>query len=511
MRTAAHSSPTHANTCAKPEIWRQRFSMAAPIRLMGRGALGALLVLGLMLMRVSSQAEEAARPNVLFIAADDLRMNLGCLGDPVAKTPHLDRLAREGRLFQRAYCQQALCNPSRSSMLTGLRPDTLQVWTLLRHFREKMPDVLTLPQHFKNNGYFTQNVGKIFHNWRTKIQGDPDSWSVPAVLHFATHSQDVAQIDGGLPPNLAHARQTEARDVPDEAYYDGRVAREAVLALRALKQRKEPFFLGVGFWKPHVPFNAPKRYWDLYRREDIPSIANPTPPAGAPDVALHKSSEGLKGNAAAIAEVRHGYYAATSYMDAQVGKVLDELDRLGLRESTIIVFWSDHGFHLGEHGLWGKTSNYELDAQVPLIIAPPRAQAPGVPTSALVELLDVFPTLVDLCGLPMPGGLEGVSLRPVVENPGQTVKAAAFTQHPRPAHIELSGEVMGYSMRDERYRYTEWREWTTGRTLAVELYDHDRDAGENRNLSDSPDYAAVRNERAARLAAQFPHKPLPRE
>lgn len=454
------------------------------------------------------RAAAPARPNVLFLAADDLRMNLGGFGDPVAQTPNLDRLAARGRIFTRAYCQQALCNPSRSSLLTGLRPDTLRVWNLTTHFRETHPDVVTLPQHFKANGYFTQNVGKIFHNWRTKIQGDPVSWSVPAVLHFATHSQDVAQVDGGLPPNTAKAKQAEARDVPDEAYYDGRVAREAVRALRELKARGEPFFLGVGFWKPHTPFNPPKRYWDLYRRGDIPPLRNPAAPVGAPAIALHNSSEGLKDNPEAVAELRHGYYAGTSYMDAQVGKVLDELDRLGLRENTVIVFWSDHGFHLGEHGLWGKTSNYELDAQVPLIIATPRPVQPGAPTRALVELLDLYPTLVDLCGLPARPGLEGVSLRPVLESPGATVKDAAFSQHPRPAQVVVPGDAMGYSIRDARHRYTEWREWRTGRVLAAELYDHDVDDGENRNVADDPAYSAARARLADRLVRQAPRRGL---
>lgn len=468
-------------------------------------------LVGLGLIPVPVDAAVARRPNVLFIASDDLRMNLGCLGDPAAKTPHLDALARRGVLFERAYCQQALCNPSRASLLTGRRPDTLRVWNLPTHFRETMPDIVTLPQHFKQHGYFTQNVGKIFHNWRTKIQGDPDSWSVPAELHFASHATDVAVIDGGIPPpNLATVKGAEARDVPDEAYFDGRVAARAIDALREISRRPEPFFLAVGFWKPHTPFNPPKRYWDLYQRVEIPPVRNPEGPKDAPLLALKGATELTAGTKEAIAELRHGYYAATSYLDAQVGKIVADLDRLGLAGNTVIVFWSDHGFHLGEHGLWGKTSNYELDAQVPLIIAAPGVARPGARTQSIVELLDLYPTLVDLCGLPKAGGLEGVSLRPVLADPAARVKPAAFTQTPRPPNIQGGqSDHMGYSLRDERYRYTEWREWATGRLRATELYDHALDPDETVNRAEDPALAATRAALGAQLARQFPPRALP--
>jgi iduronate 2-sulfatase len=463
-----------------------------------------------LLSAVAAKAASAGM-NVLFIASDDLRMNLGCYGDPVAKTPHLDALARRGMLFERAYCQQALCNPSRASVLTGLRPDTLRVWNLPTHFRETTPGVVTLPQYFKHHGYFTQNVGKIFHNFRTKIEGDPDSWSVPAVMHFASHAADVAVIDGGeLPPNTAKARGVEAREVPDEAYFDGRVAARAIEALRECRANGKPFFLGVGFWKPHAPFNPPKRYWDLYRREDIPPLRSPKAPRGAPEVALTNNPEGRGGPPDMVAELRHGYYAATSYLDAQLGKVIAELDRLGLAESTVIVFWSDHGYHLGEHGLWGKTSAYELDAQVPLLVVAPQVKRAGARTAALVELLDLYPTLVDLCGLPARPGLEGVSLRAVLENPAARVKPAAFTVAPRPPNIQGGqSDTMGYSMREERYRYTEWREWSTGRLRAAELYDHAADPDETINRADDPAFAAERADLARRLAAAHPPQPLP--
>lgn len=449
----------------------------------------------------------AEKPNVLFIAADDLRNDLGCYGDPLVKSPNLDRLASRGILFERAYCQQAVCNPSRASLLTGKRPDTLRIWDLPTHFRANDPKVVTLPQHFKNHGYFTQNIGKIFHNWIHEIEGDPDSWSVPAVYHFNNHGADKPQFDGELPANFAEDPKCECRDVPDEAYFDGRIANLAIEALRQMKERRQPFFFGLGFWKPHSPFNAPKRYWDLYRREEVPMPANPDWPTDAPRIAWHDGRELLgvktrKLTPDAIREIRHGYLAAISYLDAQIGKVLDELDRLGLAENTIVAFWSDHGYHLGEHTLWAKTSNFELDARVPMIIA-----APGMPrgsrTPALAELLDLYPTLAELCGLPTPSDLDGISLVPVLNDPGRSVRPAALTQHPRPAYYDREPSktptAMGYSLRTDRYRYIEWRDWDTGQSLARELYDHQTDDAETRNLAADPARDANMRECAAAL------------
>ena len=386
-------------------------------------------------------ASAAERPNVLFIAVDDLRVELGCYSDTSVKSPNIDALAARGTLFEHAYCQQAVCNPSRASLLTGLRLDTLNIWDLPTHFRQRKPNVVTLPQLFKQNGYHAQNIGKIFHNWRQDdYKGDARSWSVPAEMHYATHGSDVALVEGPLPPDLSGVPRTEMRDVADEAYFDGRIANKAVAALKELKDK--PFFLAVGFWKPHAHFNAPKKYWDMYKRSEIKPPANAEPPAGVPEVAMHDAREILRGfrdrpdgkpTDAEVLALRHGYYAATSYVDAQVGKVLDELDRLGLREKTIVVFWSDHGFHLGEHALWAKTSNFELDARVPMIISTPNHK-PGQKTAALVELLDLYPTLADLCGLDAPKDLEGKSLRPVLDDPSASVKPAALTQHPRPAY-----------------------------------------------------------------------------
>ncbi len=435
-----------------------------------------------------------AAQNVLFIAIDDLRAELGCFGSPVVKSPNIDALAARGTLFNRAYCQQAVCNPSRASLLIGLRLDTLGIWDLPTHFREKIPHVVTLPQLFKTNGYHAQCIGKIFHNWRQDdFRGDAVSWSVPEELHYNSHANDKAVVAGELPPDLSDVPKCVIRDVPDEAYFDGRVAAMAVEALREIGDKA--FFLAVGFWKPHSHFNAPKKYWDMYDPRNIQLPVNPLPPTGVPDIALHDSREILRSfrdrpegkptDSDAIT-LRHGYYANTTYMDAQVGKVLQALDDLGLRENTIVVLWSDHGFHLGEHGLWAKTSNFELDARVPLIIATPDHQV-GQRTNSIVELLDIYPTLVDLCGLKPPHKLAGRSLRPILEDPRATVKRVALTQHPRPAYPQTgqSPDAMGYSIRTDRYRYTEWRDFASKAIIARELYDHQSDPGETENLAES--------------------------
>lgn len=431
-------------------------------------------------------AAEPPRMNVVYILADDLRCDLGCEGGP-AKTPALDALAKAGVRFGAAYCQQALCNPSRSSFLTGRRPDDLQLWHNGTHFREKNPDVVTLPGWFKSNGYTTRNVGKIFHNWHTKEKGDRRSWSADEFLHYATHGDDLPQVRGELPENHAtkyardygNAPLCECRDVSDEAYYDGRVAAEAVRVLGEVGDK--PFFLAVGFWKPHAPFNAPKRYWDLYDRAKLPKL-DPARPIGAPEVAFHDGRE-VRGvppgqmtfTPEQAAEIRHGYLANISYMDAQVAKVLAAIEKRGLAEKTLVVFHSDHGYHLGENDLWGKTSNFERDARVPLVIVPPRCTQAGKVAMAPVELVDLFPTFCDLAGLKSPPGLAGLSLVPMLNDVTKSVKPAAFTQHPRPAYFDRTEkgvpEAMGYSIRTPTLRLTEWRDWQTGRVVATEVYE----------------------------------------
>ncbi len=461
-------------------------------------------------------AAGADRLNVLFIMADDLRPDSASYGG-VALTPNLDALARRGVQFNRAYCQQALCNPSRSSLLTGRRPDSLGLWCNSVHFRELAPDVVTLPQHFKAHGYVTRDVGKIFHNWHTKEKGDRRSWSADEFLHYENHGNDKPLIEGRLGENRASAPKCERISVPDDSYFDGRVAAEAVRTLDQIKD--QPFFLAVGFWKPHAPFNAPAKYWDLYERAKVPSFV-PDRPTGAPEVAFHDGRE-LRGlppdqltfTPQQAAEMRHGYLAGISYLDAQVGKVLAALDQHGLAERTLIVFCGDHGYHLGEHGLWAKTSCFELDARVPLLIVPPKSAQAGSKSDALVELLDLYPTLIDLCGLPPVDGLEGQSLCPVLTQPSASVKPAAFTQHPRPAYYDRTEkgvpDAMGYSVRTAQARYTEWRDWQTGKVLATEVYDHGADPHEMTNLANllaaEPLLAAAR----PALHQQFLHDRIP--
>jgi iduronate 2-sulfatase len=485
---------------------------------------GFATLLALTVSGISATA--APGPNVLFIMADDFRAELASYGSP-AKTPNLDRLAKRSLQFDRAYAQQAVCNPSRSSSLTGRRPDTLKIWNNGTHFRELNPDVTTLPLWFKDHGYDTRCVGKIFHNWHTAIHGDPRSWSAPEFLHYANHGDDDAQVKGDLPPNLAttttgfgYAKNgiCECRDVPDEAYFDGRVAAEAVRVLGEVKDK--PFFLAVGFWKPHAPFNAPKKYWDLYDRAKLPPLDahNEPRPVGAPEIAFHQSTEVLgpvknqqRPTSAQAAEMRHGYFANISYMDAQLGKVLDALDASGVADRTVITFVADHGYHIGEHTLWGKTSNFELDARVPFFISAPGMKSAGKRTASPTELLDLFPTLTALCHLPRPDGLEGISLVSLLDDPSLRLKPAAFTQHPRPAYYdrEPGGQpsAMGVSVRTAGVRYTEWRDWKTGETIARELYDGTSDPNEMQNAVDSPTLAAAQSEAAALLRAQFPlHK-----
>lgn len=472
-----------------------------------RRALAAGLCVGGLL------AAAAPRPNVLFIAADDLRTDLGCYGSTEARTPALDALARRGVLFERAYCQQAVCNPSRASVLTGRRPDTLKVWDLRTHFRQHRPDAVTLPQYLKQHGYTAIDIGKIFHNesgTRPPVPfSDPASWSESPVFAEGAHWQDwVVPGDPSGPKAKGDAMQ--CLDVPDEAYFDGKIAAAACEKLRTLAGRQEPFFLAVGFWKPHLPFNAPKKYWDLYDRAALKPPAPATMPEGAPAIAGHAWNE-LRGyggipktgplSPELIAELRHGYLACISFLDAQVGLVLEELDRLGLAKNTVVVFWSDHGFHLGEHNLWCKTTNYELDTRVPLLVAAPGI-AGGKRAGGLVELLDVYPSLVELCGLSGAAGVEGQSFVPLLRDPKHPGKPFAISQHPHPSYG--SATHMGYAVRDAELRYVEWRDLKTGEVSARELYDHRTDAAESRNRIDDPAYVARAGplmQRAQELAA----------
>lgn len=457
--------------------------------------------------------------NVLFIAVDDLRPILGCYGDKVALTPKIDQLASGGTLFRRAYCQLAVCSPSRLSLMTGRRPDTIQVWDLGTHFRQVMPEVVTLPQHFKNHGYHTRSLGKILHGSGSPAK-DPPSWS-ESPRHDVTRDPKgrYATAENLKGKGLKRAA-SESVAVPDEAYLDGKVCVDALRALEELKKRETPFFLAVGFRKPHLPFCAPKRYWELYDRDAIPEPATSTHPEGAPELAVRswRELEGYtdipsdrKMTAAKVQELRHGYYACVSYIDALVGRLLDRLEALGLEEKTVVCLWGDHGFHLGEQGLWTKANNYELATRVPLIISVPGQKGPGAESRALVELVDLYPTLVAVCGLEEPEGMEGTSFAPLLENPDRPWKTAVFSQYPRArsGHRHRGhGDLMGYAVRTERYRYVEWRDWKTGTVEARELYDQDADPHEMTNLAPAPGQEQV-VERLGRILARGWEKARP--
>jgi iduronate 2-sulfatase len=451
------------------------------------------------------------RPNVLFIAVDDLRTSLGCYGDPVAITPRIDRLAARGTLYRRAYAQQAVCNPSRQSLLTGRRPDSLRIWDLKTVSRVTAPDAVTLPEHFKQNGYLTRSFGKIFHDGLP----DPQSWSMPAEVEVVSKREDYRLPENRAPHKADKAAATEFVDAPDDAYPDGQTAAGAVAALEQLSKEtpSRPFFLAVGIRKPHLPFTAPKRYWDLYDGVDIPEVSPADPPRGAPEIALHNSQE-LRGytdqpdvsewTMEQAATLRRGYYAATTFADAQIGRVLDALERTGLAENTIVVLWGDHGFHLGEHGLWAKTTNYEADTRVPLIVALPDQRAKRARTDAIVELVDVYPTLVELCGLRLPTGLEGRSFAATLGNPRAPARAAAISQFPRPWMYRTQPDAMGYSVRTATHRYVEWRRFGTSEAIARELYAYEGDElFETVNLAHEARHASLVRE----LAALLPKSP----
>ena len=452
--------------------------------------------------------------NVLFIAVDDLRPELGCYGAAHMKTPHLDRLASQGMTFERAYCQVAVCNPSRSSVLSGTRPDTTGVLDNQHFMRPNMPDVISLPQQFKNHGYTSLSLGKIFHHSEREPGDDPQSWSEPSWYHgepfkhwFTQESLEYVKQLKALPkaqqPKKLRAAPFEAADEPDASYPDAQTAAKAIETLQRLKAEAKPFFLGVGFVKPHLPFTCPQKYWDLYPETSIQLAANAQRPKAAPEPAFHNNYElrsygtvpenGPISDAMALKLIR-GYRACVSFMDAQLGRVLAELDRLGLRENTLIVLWGDHGYHLGENGLFTKMTNFEQGTRVPLLVSNPGMKTAGKRTRALVELVDLYPTLAQLCDLPLPKHLEGTSFAPLLEKPDQPWKKAAFSQYLRtgkPPHT-------GRSLRTDRWRYTEWHD-LKGKPTGVELYDELNDPQETANLENEPSHAETVEQMAAQL------------
>ena len=510
------------------------------------------LVLSLALID-ASQAFGQAKPNILFIAIDDLRPELGCYGSPIAKSPHIDRLAAEGLKFNRAYCQQAICSPSRASLMTGARPDTIGVIENTAYFRDLNPDIVTLPQHLVANGYETVYCGKIYH---AKMTDNERSWSRAPAWMSCRYKRPKLPGSYALPENqqtwlenkqamlakygasgsggLVHGPAYEAADVEDHVYGDGFNTQLAIATLQDHLRHKpdQPLFLALGLVKPHLDFIAPKKYWDLYDRSLIKTATQTSPPEGGAATGLHASFElrtrhGIPKSGPIGEELArtllHGYYACVSYVDAQVGLMLKALEDAGIRDNTIVIVWGDHGWHLGDMGIWGKATNYEIATRVPMVIWTPDMKQRGATTDALVELVDIYPTLCELTGVALPAHLEGHSFAPLLNEPQQTWKKAAFSQFPNPALREwaanplspgmrqtffgplirdvesrimrqqgdrwdrdlFENHLMGYTMRTDRYRLVLWRDYRDPdrAPVFVELYDHQHDPGETRNIA----------------------------
>lgn len=425
-------------------------------------------------LNAADNAPPANRPNVLFICVDDLRPALGCYGDRIAITPNIDTLARQGRTFLHAYVQEAVCGPSRASILTGQLPDTTGVVHLRHRFRDTLPDVITLPQAFSRHGYRTAALGKVFSGDTREL--DPDSWTDGEFIGDDTWKRYV------LPENQGKGKQAafEKSDVEDHAYADGMLANAAIEKMKTLAETSEPFFLAVGFYKPHLPFNAPSKYWDMYDSEQFTLSPKNVSPVNIPKIAFHPHRElgGYRGvrqdeqlTAAEHVELRHGYYACVSYIDAQIGKLLKALNEQGLYENTVVVLWGDHGFATGEGNRWCKGTNFEIDTRVPLIIRVPNMNKPGKASKALVEMVDVYPTLLSIAGIEDGPELAGLSLKPVLRDPKATVHEAVLSQFIRPWSRD-DYKQMGYSIRTEKHRYTRWVNVSDGRTVAEEFYDY---------------------------------------
>ena len=498
------------------------------------------------------------KPNILFIAIDDLRPELGAYGSEIAITPNLDKLASNGLLFNRAYCQEAICSPSRASLMTGARPETINVIENFTYFRDANPDIITIPQHFKNNGYEATHTGKIYHK---PGFADPDlSWSrKPAydkmtiekaktpggfaleenqAMFKKNRADMIAKYGPNAPRNgLGKGPAYENADVPDTFYEDGYNAELAIVTMKDMieKNPDKPFFLGMGMKKPHLDWLAPKKYWDLYNPADIKLATQKTAPERGATMGLHPSFElrarfGIpkKGpiDDKMARTLKHAYLASVSYIDAQIGRMINALDAAGLRDNTIIIVWSDHGWHLGDMGIWGKATNYEIGTRVPLMIWTPdmKDDVRGTTSNALVELVDMYPTLSELAGLELPAHLEGQSFVPLLTNPKQEWKKAAFSQFPNPALREwaanplskgmretyfgplieeveakikkqqgdkwdrdlFENRLMGYGMRTDKYRIIIWKDYTKPESdpLFIELYDHINDSKETKNIAD---------------------------
>jgi iduronate 2-sulfatase len=431
------------------------------------------------------------KPNILLICVDDLKPTLGCYGDPVAVTPNIDALAEQGVLFQRAYCNQAVCAPSRNALMTGLRPQSLGVYDLGTNFRRGAPDALTLGQFLQGHGYHAEGLGKIFHRGHGNTE-DAATWSVPHWNSKVSAYQLPASTRNPKIDSRGKKRYapTERAAVADDAYADGQTATEAIRRLRAAKNRPDrPFFMAVGFIRPHLPFVAPEKYWAMYDPNALPMPQVKTAPQGAPSFAptgwgelRNYSGMPAKGGLAdeRTRHLIHGYYAATSYTDAQVGRVLEALRETGRAENTIVVFWGDHGWHLGDHGMWCKHTNYEQAARIPLIVSLPPSMSgtSGAKTSAMIETVDVYPTLAALAGFQLPQNIDGVDQSEVIKNPAATVRDHVIHVYPR-------GGRLGRAIRTPRYRLVQWKTIEALESeAAYELYDYQTDPLETANHFD---------------------------
>ncbi len=484
-------------------IERKSANKASPRNTIERGSqVNRIIVVALVslniLAGIARAGDSAAKLNVLYIVSDDLNNTLGCYGDPLVKSPNIDRLAKKGVRFDRAYCQFPLCNPSRASFLTGLRPDHTRVYENATQFRKNIPEVVTMPQTFQKAGYFVARVGKLYHygvplQIGTSGLDDEPSW-MKFVNPRGRDRDDEPKIFSLVPGQFGGVLSWLAAEGADADQTDGIGAAEAIKLLEANKDK--PFFLAVGFYRPHTPYVAPKKYFDMYPLDKVPlaKVAEnhkdgvPAPAFGSAKKEQETLTDQLR------REARQAYHASTTFMDAQVGRVLDALERLNLADRTIVVFHSDHGYHLGEHGLWQKMSLWEESARVPMIVYDPRAKGNGRSSARTVELIDLHPTLADLAGIAAPENLDGKSLRPLLDNPAAAWTKPAYTQVTRGTPT-ATGEttkkgqrvVMGRTVRTERWRFTEWDEGKLG----SQLYDHQNDPQEQSNLANDPKHATV--------------------
>lgn len=465
-----------------------------------------VFTLGAALAHAQQSETTKTKPNVLVFFVDDLRAELGCYGSKTALTPNIDNLAKNGVLFNKAYCQQAICAPSRMSVLTGLRPERLGIYSIFTPLRSVHKEVVSIPQFFNKNGYKTISIGKVYHHssddkkvWSTYFEKEPNTYNAPENIALIERlkSEGKKRVKGPA---------FEAADVADEAYKDGRAAKYAVETL--LKVKNDNFIMFVGLSKPHLPFNAPKKYWDLYNKNDF-KIPSRQKPEGMYRLALSKWGE-LKGyhgipkegdlNDNLTRELIHGYHASISYIDAQVGKVMQQLEALDLRKNTMVIFMSDHGYKIGEYGAWCKHSNVEIDVRVPLIISREtgyKNRVAGAQSDALVENVDIFPTLVDLCGLEGPKS-DGKSILPVIDNPKQVWDPVATSVYAR------GTKIMGCTATDGVWRYTEWRNAETQDLLSAELYEHKKSLLAFKNLAGQPKYAKHEKRMKALLESEIP-------